>query len=121
MDVISFCGPCLKWKFILAYKDHYGLNGFTFPFLNKYLRTVIRFTSTLYDNSGRAQPTQVFEQECRVDRFTGEIAPELPPFFFNYYEAYLRGQVTGPGWFVSDDYIRNSAGAPGPNAAVTVY
>ena len=47
--MISFCTPCLKWKFVLAFKGHNGFNGFLPPYQNKYLKRVVKLTWDLSD------------------------------------------------------------------------
>jgi hypothetical protein len=76
--MISFCGPCFKWKIIMAFKGHSGWNGFQAPYYTKYLNRRVRLT---YDWSGLTYPDgspisgpqiYVYESEFDLDRLTAQ-------------------------------------------------
>ncbi|MDB6064955.1 MAG: hypothetical protein JWR26_1163 [Pedosphaera sp.] len=110
MNLTSFCGPCLKWKFVLACKGHSGFNGFLAPYTTKYLVRDITVTNT-HSIFGVMQPGYpgTSRRQITIDRFTGamtetggEPATSFSPFPFEI-------DLTWQDWIVRDDYFRNMA------------
>jgi hypothetical protein len=100
--MISFCAPCLKWKFIMAFKGHNGYNGFLPPYRNKYLKHVVKLT---LDQSGLTYPggipvypkgggVTIQQDEFDIDPLTGFLT-NIPngstggQHFFPYFGATL--------------------------------
>jgi hypothetical protein len=105
--MISFCKPCLNWKFIQAYKGHSGWNSFIAPFQNKYLHRLERRT-TATTQDGAPPQVDIEERSFTIDRLdsiqlnSDTISPRFP-FPFNAPPG------TGdPGWIVRDDYYSHT-------------
>jgi hypothetical protein len=113
-NVISFCGPCLKFKFLMACKGHSGFNGFQPPYNTKYLVRDITVVNTWevfgvmqggYPGTSRRQLT--------IDRATGQMfetggepATSFSPFPF---EIDLAAQFPGQDWTISDNRFQTTA------------
>jgi hypothetical protein len=114
--------PPPLFKFVVAYKDHVGFNGFIYPFTNKYLHASYSETVTYYDPSGNSLFTDgPYTQDQDIDRFTGEITTSGDEVSkIDFFAAYFEGQTSGSNWLVQESYFRFTNGAPGPNAVVSV-
>ena len=91
--MISFCLPCLQWKFIVAIKAHEGWSGFLPPYHTKYLHRIDKTTFS----------TGVLNREQVIDRLTGQLTEISGPG----YDIVQFGPPPfgGPNWTVRDDYL----------------
>jgi hypothetical protein len=105
--MISFCQPCLQWKFLLAYKAHPGFNGFLPPFQNKYLNAHVRQTIGFgWDGTTFQAGSSTLTADWSYDRFTALRTQTAG--FPNLFPGFIYGSdVSGPGNLVRDDFYSN--------------
>jgi hypothetical protein len=114
MDTISFCTPCLRWKFALFSKAQFGFNGFIAPFRRKYLRVEIHARADFYSPAGTILFSTSAAATDTIDRITGGIThlgDSLP------LSAALG--LAHPEFVIDDVTARQVVGTPGPNAVVS--
>ena len=109
MDTISFCGPCLKWKFLYAAKTQPGFSGFLPPFENPYLHAHVSIQGTIGNNpDGSYILGPPVETDYDIDPLTGIITPNPPdaPAAYPAFD-YLGSHdgSDGANWTIADDHF----------------